>query len=133
MPLGPGARARVEFTLLKTDLLSWILAQSVLDWRQKYGVVQITEDEGRVITPRKVWIAGFKVKRPDAEHKTDSFHHRGCAVDLIIYLNGDYLTDGDHPIWKEIDQKARSMHPKFGLGISFKDSNHLSYGESEGK
>ena len=120
---------RVLFFKLKAELYQWMLAELPTE----FPGIEFAEDEGRIITPRLVKLpSGVKVMAEDRVHRTPSFHHRGLAVDLLIFINGDYLEDGGHPVWKRIDEKARSLHPKFGLGISFQDSNHLSLNESSG-
>jgi len=121
---------RVLFTALKAQL---IVAINERSW--SYGQVQVAEDEGTVHSPRLMWSpdtqpgAPIKLYLRDAVHTDSSFHHRGLAVDLLVYIDGEYIRDGNHPIYADIDHMARAMSPGFGLGISFGDANHLSLGE----
>lgn len=116
---------RVRFTSYLAKLLVWISAQ---DW--SYGHVEVALDEAAVHSPRLVRYQGRKVIAEDAVHKKDGFHPRGLAADILIYINGDYLEDGGHQIWKEIDDYCRTLDHAFGLGLSFNDSNHVSLGEA---
>jgi hypothetical protein len=47
-------------------------------------------------------------------------------VDVLVYINGVYVTDGAHPIWRDLDEMAHALHPKLNFGNEFNDSNHLS-------
>ncbi len=121
---------RVLFTVLKARLIVTINERA---W--SYGVVEVAEDEGTVHSPRLMWSsdqhpgAPIKLYLRDAVHVEDSFHHRGLAVDLLVYIDGIYIADGNHPVYQDIDQMARALTPGFGLGIAFHDANHLSLGE----
>ena len=107
------------------------LLRQLLEFADSLGV-EVALDEGMVCSPRKVWNNGVIWVLEDAVHLKNSFHHRGLAQDILIYRNGIYVADGEDPIFKQLDQFARSLDPWFGLGISFKDSNHVSLGESLG-
>lgn len=116
---------RISFTYLKHQLLAWFFEQ---DWSH-YGKVELAEDEGTIHSPRRTLAHGEIRMLVDAVHTAGSFHHQGLATDLLIYIDGTYLQDGDHPIWRDINAKARSMDPQFGLGLRFGDADHLSLGE----
>ena len=118
---------RVLFTTLKCRLILWINERE--DW--SYGKVECAEDEGMVHSQRMVKIGTEKAIALDVTHNPKGMHPQGKAVDLLIYINGDYIRSGDHPIWKEIDQKAQELHPKLSLGLEFHDANHLSFGEGD--
>lgn len=116
---------RIHFTALTVRLLTAIAAR---EW--PYGKVEVAMDEGTVKTPRRVRHQdGSTTILDDAVHKRGSRHHSGLALDLLIYIDGGYMSDGSHPIWAEIEAMARAMDPLFGLGIRFRDANHLSYDE----
>lgn len=118
------------FTALKARLIVFINERA---W--SYGHVEVAEDEGTVHSPRLMWSpdrqpgASIKLYLRDAVHAEGSFHHLGLATDLLVYIDGQYIADGNHPIYRDIDVMARPLAPGFGLGISFGDSNHLSLGE----
>jgi hypothetical protein len=92
---------------------------------------EVALDEGRVITPRQVWDVDdkTKIKRKDALHIRASYHYLGLAQDILLYRNGEYISDGNDKIWEELDDFCRRLDPNFGLGIRFRDPNHVSYGE----
>ena len=117
---------RVYFTGLVVRLLS-----QIAEHKWPYGTVEVAGDEWTVHTPRMVRLGetGPRQLAWDAVHKRAGQHPKGLAVDLLVYIDGDYVESGDHQIWKDIDGMARTMDPEFGLGLAFQDPNHLSYGE----
>lgn len=66
----------------------------------------------------------------DAVHIPKSFHYQGLAADLLLYLNGVYISDGGHPTWKAIHEKWKSLSPLCTEGSGWNDSNHFSFGET---
>jgi hypothetical protein len=96
-----------------------------------YGKVEVAVDEWTIHTPRRVRVNGTLVKAEDAVHKKGSRHHDGLGLDLLVYIDGEYVSNGDHPIWQELDIMAKAINPKFSFGIEFRDSNHLSWDEGD--
>ena len=119
---------RVQFTLASCQLIVWI---NEANW--SFGKVECFEAEGFVYLERHVKVGVDKVVARDNVHKSDSRHYQGLAKDLCIFINGEYITAGDHPIWKLIDKKAQEINPKLSLGIEFHDANHLSWAEGDQK
>jgi len=115
---------RVRFTILTANLIQRI---ATAEW--PYGKVEVAMDEWTVHSPRLVKVGTERLLAEDRVHNPKGFHPFGLACDLLIYIDGAYITSGAHPIWNEINDMARTMDPAFGLGISFNDANHLSYGE----
>lgn len=116
---------RCAFTAATARLLVAVLSR---DW--PHGRVEVAFDEGTIKSPRKIrhdnGTVGFAA---DAVHKRGSRHHEGLALDLLVYIDGNYVSDGSHPIWVEIDAMARAIDERLSLGIEFHDSNHLSWEE----
>jgi hypothetical protein len=111
---------RVLFTRLLVELIVWANEQP--DW-------EIAFDEVKVFNPRWVCINGKRTKATDAIHGQGSFHYEGLAADLLLYVNGAYIWDGDHPAWRRIAERWESMHPLCTSGRRWNDSNHLALGE----
>jgi hypothetical protein len=111
---------RVYFTRLACALITEINA---LDG------VECAVDEWTVHNPRMVKVGTQKVLAEDRVHHPRGQHPKGLAVDLLVYINGEYIVDGDHPVWRKIENTARRHDPNFGLGLHFNDANHLSYDE----
>lgn len=109
------------FTRLLVDLLVWVAAEHP-DW-------DIALDEGRVKTPRECWARGERVSLDDAVHVRGSKHYSGEAADLLLYIGGVYVKDGDSPAWKEIARMWESLHPHATSGRRWNDANHVSLGE----
>jgi len=114
---------RCLFTKLLSELVLWVFAQG---WEMAF-------DEVRVINPRHVrpLKGGPKFLATDAVHKTNSFHYHGLAADMNLYISGSYISNGEHPAWKEIRGKWRGMDPLCTEGSGWGDSNHLSLGEGK--
>lgn len=116
---------RCLFTTLVAELLV-----KVKDRQWSYGKVEVAVDEWTIHTPRRVRLEGVLHKNAeDAVHKKDSRHHRGLALDLLVFINGEYISNGDHPIWQDLDKMAKELDPRFSFGIEFRDANHLSWME----
>jgi hypothetical protein len=111
------------------------LVAKVIEWINSTPSMRVACDEFTVKTPRAVRMenGAIGVFR-DAVHGSRgskySFHNEGLAVDLLIYRNGDYISDGGDGFWLELDNFCRHLDPLFGLGMDWHDANHLSYGES---
>lgn len=115
---------RCLFTTLVAELLI-----KVRDKQWSYGRVEVAVDEWTIHTPRRVRINGELQRAEDAVHKKGSRHHSGLALDLLVYINDEYVSNGDHPIWHELDQMAKEIDQRFSFGIEFRDANHLSWME----
>lgn len=74
---------------------------------------------------------GFDSER-DGGHMHRSLHYVKLAQDLNLFVNGEYITDGDHPAYKEIGTFWESLHPLARWGGRFGDANHFSV-EWEGR
>lgn len=114
------------FSRLISQLVLWIDQQEFLGRK-----VEVAYDEGRVASPRAAWVNGERIAVADAVHKHGSFHHQGLAQDLLLYIDGEYVTDGGHPLWTLIAQKWESMNPLCTSGIRWQDANHCSLGEGK--
>ena len=118
---------RVQFSVLSARLLLWINEKE--DW--SYGKVECAFDEGPIHQQRHVKVGVSRTIAMDAVHIPTSRHYEGLAFDLLVYINGVYITSGDHPIWSDIDKQAQLLHPKLSLGKEFHDANHLSWAEGD--
>ena len=120
------AEARVLFTKLSAELIVWIFSH-----RGQGGEPDVWE---------VYWSEGY-VKDTDAAdgdhdgpHMEGGAHYMGTGGDLNLRVNGEYIKDGNHPVWHLIGAKWKSMHPKARWGGDFKDrkgrpkmdSNHIS-------
>lgn len=116
---------RCTFTRHLATLITWINVSHKKDgW-------EVAIDEATVHSPRAARRGTERLTVEDAVHKRDSFHHKGLATDLNLYIHGNYVADGDHPAWKEIAHKWKSLDSKCTAGIDFGDANHVSYGEGK--
>lgn len=116
---------RCAFTAATIRLLSAVLSRG---W--SFGKVEVAFDEGTIHTPRRVRnMDGSVATMDDAVHKRGGRHYDGLAVDLLLYIDGVYISDGSHPIWTEIDRMAAAIDRRLSLGIDFGDANHLSWEE----
>lgn len=113
---------RVKFTALLCELVLWIT--KVKKW-------EVAFDEVTVHSPRAGRKGVERVTVDDAVHKKGSFHHKGLAADLNLYIDGQWVSDGGHPAWREIAKKWESMHQFCTSGINWNDANHVSFGEGK--
>lgn len=110
------------------------LGEAILSKTWSYGTVEFAFDEWTVHSNRVFTDAETGERRGgvDRVHNPKGFHPKGLAVDVLIYINGKYVTSGDHPIWRDLDQMAHILHKDLNFGDEFHDSNHLSFGEVKG-
>lgn len=65
----------------------------------------------------------------------NSNHKVRLAQDFNLFVNGQYISHGSHPVYEEIGQYWKSLNPLCRWGGDFsksKDSNHFSF-EHNGK
>lgn len=113
------AEKQCEFSLHLAKLVIWINEQG---WK-------VSIDETMIHTPRPVQIGVRRTVGEDRRHRKGSFHHKGLAADLDLFIEGDYIEDGSHPAWQAIGAKWISMHPDATWGSAWNDSNHVSWQE----
>ena len=113
---------RVAFTRKLAILIQWI--NSKPGW-------EVAIDEATVHTPRAARRGVERLSVEDAVHKRNSFHHKGLAADLNLYIEGVYISDGAHPAWREIADEWKSYDPMCTAGIDWNDANHVSFGEGK--
>lgn len=56
-----------------------------------------------------------------------STHKVRLAVDLNLFVDGEYISYGDHPAWKELGEWWESLDEDARWGGRFQDSNHFSF------
>lgn len=115
---------RCEFSRLLAALVLWVNEQ-----RDQRGEWEMAFDEVAIHSPRPAWLDGKRVAVVDAVHKHGSFHHQGLAADLNLYIAGQWISDGGHPVWTAIGTRWESMHKLCTWGGRFRDPNHFSFGE----
>ena len=69
-------------------------------------------------------------KDPTSDHSPNSLHHLGLAQDVLLYLNGVYLTQTEQyavlgSFWKDLGVK-KSLPLAWGGDFTHKDGNHIS-------
>lgn len=110
---------RVKFSRLLAEIVNWAFSQG---W-------EVAFDEVRVFSPRKVFVDGRTRIADDRVHKVNSFHHSGLAADLLLYVNGTWLSKGSEPEWIKLGEKWESLDGECTWGGRFNDPNHFSLGE----
>jgi len=100
---------------------------TLIEWASSLGY-DLAFDEARVFSPRRVRKNGETFFAEDAVHKKGSRHHDGRAVDLLLYIDGKYISNGDHPAWARLGEFWKSLSPHLTWGGDFpsKDANHFS-------
>lgn len=82
----------------------------------------------------KVRLGDFN--RPDKHgHMNNSRHYEMCAGDIILDVNGEYITDSHHPVYVEMGRFWESLDKRFRWGGRFRevDGNHFSIASPDGK
>jgi hypothetical protein len=63
----------------------------------------------------------------DAVHMRDGQHYKALALDINLFISGDWISNGDHPAWKKLGAYWKGLHPDARWGGDFGDANHLSF------
>ena len=56
-----------------------------------------------------------------------SNHKIRLARDYNLFVDDEYITDGDHELYLKLGEKWESMHPLARWGGRFQDANHFSF------
>ena len=61
-------------------------------------------------------------------HIKNGGHYNKLAHDVDLFVDGLYISDGNHPMWQKIGQQWEGMHSetRWGGHFSTVDSNHIS-------
>ena len=61
-------------------------------------------------------------------HMKGSTHYIRLGQDFNLFVDGKYITDGEHPAFKRIGEAWKSLHSLncWGGDFKIKDSNHFS-------
>lgn len=92
--------------------------------RYAYGRgYELTLGEGFVQTPRKTRDGAFV---QDGVHMPSSLHYTRLAIDLNLFVRGEWVTSGEHFAWVDLGNFWEALDPACSWGGHFHDANHLS-------
>ena len=57
----------------------------------------------------------------------NSCHKLRLAVDFNVFINGEFITDGNHEKYIMLGEEWEMMHPLARWGGRFNDANHFSF------
>ena len=69
----------------------------------------------------------FGSRTKDSYSDSRSVHKLRLAIDLNLFINGEYIKEGDHIAWKDLGSYWESINPNATWGGHFKDANHFSF------
>lgn len=74
-------------------------------------------------------VTGLTLKVKDAVHMEDGQHYKALAVDLNLFINGVWISSGDHPAWRELGDFWKGLHvdARWGGDFDSVDVNHFSF------
>lgn len=129
-PLDPSwssSKKEIVSELLKLRLRhTQAIAQLILWTKQQR--IDLVLGEGYVMLDRRFHLSdGNIAKGQDAVHLRTGNHYRGLAMDCLLYIDGTYITNGDHPTWRRIGEKWETLDTLARWGGHFGDANHLSF------
>lgn len=116
---------RVLFTKLLVELLSWV-GESYPKW-------ELAFDEVTVHSPRPAHTENGRVMVRDALHRAGSRHHDGCAADLLLYIDGEYISEGGRLEYRVLGERWEELHERAAWGGRFGDANHVSLRSEDGR
>ena len=88
---------------------------------------EFTLGEAGVINPRKIrWVPDGVKPMEDGEHMEGSLHYKRLAIDLNLFVDGQYIRSGQHPAYVELGTYWESLHELCTWGGRFSDANHFS-------
>lgn len=76
----------------------------------------------------------YRDPRVHGEHGTKkgygssrSMHKLRLAADLNLFVDGQYITSGDHPVYQELGAYWKTLDEDARWGGDFDDANHFSF------
>lgn len=69
----------------------------------------------------------FGERKPGSYAAASSVHKLRLAVDLNLFVDGEYITSGDHYAYQELGTFWESMDKDARWGGHFDDANHFSF------
>lgn len=84
---------------------------------------ELTLGEAYVQNPRKTRDGAFVA---DGVHMPSSLHYRRLAIDLNLFVRGEFVTRGDHFAWLDLGAYWEQLDPACSSGVRFGDANHFS-------
>lgn len=84
---------------------------------------ELTLGEAYIENPRKTR-DGSLVE--DGVHKPNSLHYSRLAIDLNLFVGSEFISDGDHPAWRDLGSFWEALSPMCRWGGKFRDANHFS-------
>lgn len=67
------------------------------------------------------------VKLPKSYSHPSSVHKSRLAIDLNLFVDGAYISDGNHPAYQDLGAHWKTLHPMARWGGDFRDANHFSF------
>lgn len=122
MPLTVGATAEAKVIDTKMDLRQ---RQSYFTKLIGQLIVWVYQHPGWELTFGEGYDDDF------TGHMAGSLHYYRLAQDLNLFINGAWIKNGDHPVWKELGDYWKSLDKDCAWGGDFtsRDSNHFSLRE----
>ena len=62
----------------------------------------------------------------DRVHMTSSLHHSRLAIDLNLFVGGEFITNGENSAWIDLGAYWEALDPACRSGLHFGDANHFS-------
>lgn len=56
-----------------------------------------------------------------------SVHKQRLAQDINLFVDGEYISDGNHPAYERLGNYWKSLDPDAVWGGDFRDANHFSF------
>ena len=84
---------------------------------------ELTLGEAYIQTPRKTRDGDFV---EDGVHMPSSLHYTRLAIDLNLFVGGEYVSDGQSFAWIDLGDFWEALDPACSWGGHFHDANHLS-------
>lgn len=113
------------FVKLEAEWVLWVLSHP--GWTLRHGegrILQMGPDgKGRKV---KHALTGLPLRVKDAVHMDKSAHYNGLAADWNLFVDGVWISNGDHPAWKACGAYWLSLHGLARHGGEWGDANHIS-------
>lgn len=109
------AQALKARTLRERQSLFAMLVGELLVWIYDHPGWEVTFGEGSVNPLRREFF-----------HMRNSLHRSRLALDMNLFVDGEWIADGSHEVWSAIGMQWESMHELARWGGRFRDANHIS-------
>jgi hypothetical protein len=111
---------------VKKSDLQWEFLQCLAKLIEYVNVINDDPDDHDLKLTMGRGYASKAANAADGGHEKSTHLHR-LAMDLNLFVDGELISDSDHPLWTELGEYWEGLHELARNGRLWKDANHFSF------